>query len=625
MGLHIVEGDGSDGLSPQEAEDMHLLLDEHVDDPQVYRQQLKQVKRLKGSTYSDVAPRVARHAVHRDRVGSGVKGGPGSGAAGAFEEHQESMALVNWYRQSQKQLLLQRVLSQSLVSSVNLYPRFGKTVFFEQPFTNPFNHEERFVIELNDPELRIVTNYHEWLHLRKHVPASGSGAFARGKHRLGPEPTEPDMFDKDSYGNVQIALLANETVHLPFTFMTLVPHRATASSVDTPAARSESKMAESKDSGPRPTEKPHRIAKVSVVSGSRGHAVGIVHVQIFPQAFCVNRTLRYLEVENSMMKRRIQFVDSSHGASHSSAAFGHAPTEQRPSKFIHCVDHDGRSAQNNLVVEWAPQTHSASNLDIVLRYRCGTFPAYGSFYIMLYDDQYHSVLHEMWHVIIQYRQRLDVHGPIGASSLVDLVVRGDRFGRRARAFVSDSTNSVCLSPPGSFQLTAGAYNRVAVKFTPKEIGTKRLQLNLVDVDSRELISAWLLTTTASPPPVMRTYDVNIDLKEGRAMFLAGEGKFGDEAGALEELARVKTLNKKILFRNPWDAARRFLLSSSNESVMRVRTPVVDVAPHGECYLRLVFDASTLVDRPLTDTYLFLNDEVTGQNEECFQFRVHVLL
>lgn len=33
------------------------------------------------------------------------------------------MTLVNWYRQGQKQELLQRVLSHSLALSIRLYPR----------------------------------------------------------------------------------------------------------------------------------------------------------------------------------------------------------------------------------------------------------------------------------------------------------------------------------------------------------------------------------------------------------------------------------------------------------------------------------------------------------------------
>jgi hypothetical protein len=181
--------------------------------------------------------------------------------------------------------------------------------------------------------------------------------------------------------------------------------------------------------------------------------------------------------------------------------------------------------------------------------------------------------------------------------MIDLVVRGDSYARRARAFVSDPQDSVTLSPNAPFQLTPGAYNRVAVKFTPKEMGTRRLQLNLVDTDSRELISAWLLTTTASAPAVMRSYDV--------------------------EVRANKMVNKKILFKNPWDAARKFQLVSSNEKLMRARVTSVDVAPRSDAYLRLVFDGEVMkqMGSNVQDVYLFLNDEYSGTNEECFLFRL----
>ena len=63
-------------------------------------------------------------------------------------------------------MLLQRILSHSLATTIFLYPRFGRVLFFEYGLSNPFGHEERFVIEVNDPELKVVSSFDEWLHLR---------------------------------------------------------------------------------------------------------------------------------------------------------------------------------------------------------------------------------------------------------------------------------------------------------------------------------------------------------------------------------------------------------------------------------------------------------------------------
>jgi Ca2+-binding EF-hand superfamily protein len=41
-----------------------------------------------------------------------------------LQDHLESMTLVNWYRQGQKQTLLQRILSHSLSHTIRVYPRY---------------------------------------------------------------------------------------------------------------------------------------------------------------------------------------------------------------------------------------------------------------------------------------------------------------------------------------------------------------------------------------------------------------------------------------------------------------------------------------------------------------------
>lgn len=69
-------------------------------------------------------------------------------------------------------------------------------------------------------------------------------------------------------------------------------------------------------------------------------------------------------------------------------------------------------------------------------------------------------------------------------------------------------------------------------------------MNLVDEDSRELVSAWLVTVAATSPAVMRAYDVDVPV--GRP------------------------LHKKIVFKNPWDVPRSFRLASSDEAIMRPR-------------------------------------------------------
>jgi hypothetical protein len=71
-----------------------------------------------------------------------------------------------------------------------------------------------------------------------------------------------------------------------------------------------------------------------------------------------------------------------------------------------------------------------------------------------------------------------------------------------------------------------------------------MQVTVVDVDARELISAWLLTLNVAAPPTTRSYDVDVPLD--------------------------RPVNKKIIFRNPWDLHKRFTLVSNDETIMRPR-------------------------------------------------------
>lgn len=145
---------------------------------------------------------------------------------------------------------------------------------------------------------------------------------------------------------------------------------------------------------------------------------------------------------------------------------------------------------------------------------------------------------------------------------------------------------------------------------------RRVQVSLVDVDSRELVSAWVLVVSATGPDVLRTYDLQVPA--------------------------ARPTHKKITFTNHWDVPRRFALSSSDESIMRPRylsprmarrhlttltqllppmhrNPVVDVPARGHALLRLWFSGGASHDT--REVHLFLNDHQGGQAEECYLFRV----
>ena len=285
-----------------------------------------------------------------------------------------------------------------------------------------------------------MTAFDEWLYLRQHTrPCVGD---------LGSEPVEAEMFDRDGYGNVQVALLPHETLHLPFTFMTLTLFSPT---VKKKKGRGKNSMISSRgeggvggrgrgrggsqrlvsgrgegksdgEDGKQNNEQYHegdegqdddeddddeasRTAEVRVVSCTHGHVVAVIRVNIHPRPPVIHRTLRFFESENGLMRRRIQLKANSGSGS---SSYPGAPTSA--SKFVHCVEMENNStinnenpnskpqSQNRVVVEWGPSGgngSSSGSLDILLRYRCGAFPSTGSFFLLVYDDPYQSQLHQV--------------------------------------------------------------------------------------------------------------------------------------------------------------------------------------------------------------------------------------
>ena len=448
------------------------------------------------------------------------------------------------------------------------------------------------MIQVDDPELRLISDFAEWMMFRDHCqPCTGE---------LGPKPIEPELFDHDGKGSILVALLPHETLHIPLAFLSMKPHRPadTASAARGASKVISSRMAESKEDSKAeqhakqvtPDEEPHRQVEVSIISCTHGHVCAVLRVGVYHRSFVVNRVFRFFEPENSIMKRKLQLRQTLkpilHGGFTSPA-----------SKYVHCVEYNP-NGEAKVMIEWADE--GSGNLELLLRYRCGTFPDAGDFYLLIYNDPYQCSLYEMWHVVVQSRQSIFLHSSVGGSSSVDLVVRGDRFTRRAKAYSSQSLDKTEFSPDSIFQLIPGAYNKVALQHHPKQVGTRRAQVNLVDVDSRELISAWLLTVNTTSPPVMRRYDV--------------------------EVSQGADMHKKILFKNPWNVPRRFFLASSDDRVMKPRVETLEVAPNGNSYLRLWFSGKQgdAGQGGHQDVYLFLKND-DGQNEESFLFHVKYIV
>jgi len=304
----------------------------------------------------------------------------------------------------------------------------------------------------------------------------------------------------------------------------------------------------------------------------------------------VDRNFRFFQSEGEILKRTIQLLGEGAGSLglHDYEG-GEGGEGDGGHKYVHCVEMGG----NRVVVDWRGSSQPGSPQEVLIKYRCGKFPSMGEFYVIVYDDHFQGVVHECWHIVVQSRLRLDVHASVGQSTKSELVIQGDKFARRVNLYAS-SAAECDFDPNGPFQLVPGAFNRAAVRFKMRTAGQHKVHIHMVDLDTKELVCAWLVNVTSNLPVITKVYDVVLPCD--------------------------CSVSKKLSFSNQWDKSRRYKLLSSDEGVMRPRQESVDIEARAVGYLRLFFHPIEEVGTH--EVILFVNDE-DDQNEEAFLLKCHV--
>ena len=483
-------------------------------------------------------------------------------------DQSEDLALIKWHREGAKKNLVKKIIETGMKSDYHIFPRFGETLFFEHAFRNPFNQAERFVVLVQrgsnsaaHSQLELVDNVEQWDFLRRQVPPAVGAVSDRD--------VESDMFDNGP-GGPQVMVLAHETVHIPFTYLTMAPPERVG----------------------RPGDGEDTVT-INFVSASHGHVVSVLEVHIHPRPPIVHRTLRFMQAEDSIVKRCVRLLPGGGmvDATHVAGAMGpaHIPGA-KGRKYVHLVDHGGR-----VVVEWRESTDGAQ--EILIKYwKLGAFPSMGDFYILMFDDPWRCRLSEIWHVIVVSRLRKDVQAKLGQASPIEFTVPGDNHLRHVRAYASNELETRFL-PSSVFQLVPNAVNSFKASFTPLGApGTRKTHVHLVDVDTKQLVAAWILTCVAAPPQVTKDYDVDV--------------RVGEAA------------HKKISYENPWNRRRSYQLMSSDPNVMRPKVNELQIQPHGREFMRLYIAPLDRAGR--IEVFLMVNDE-RGQNEDCFRVNVNASL
>lgn len=471
----------------------------------------------------------------------------------ADEKHQ-LLRVLSYYRDGQKKSLVYSLLRDQVTTTITLAPRFAALLFLELPFENPYNHHERFRVEVVLPQgamdavlldVDVVRSDAEWAFYRLNLPLAYGASGGDNQ-----QPVEKEMIDDHN----EVVMDGHDRLQIPVRLRWLG-----ANSRGAPQRQSEE-------------DPPAAVVPVSVVvrSCTHGHTVALFKLQLRPQPLVCHRVLRFSHPSGSIWRWKLRCPRG---------------------KFVVCMD-------PSVAVDGAGDADQAV---VAFKCRVGEYPALEQFYVVLYDDKYYATVFEVWQVRIQAKLRLDIHAVLGQSVKNELVIRapaaavGSSKRRHVRCFTTfEHVHELQFRPAQVFQLVPNAFNRIEFTFCTTELQpSARVLVNLVDVDTQELVGAWLVHVAISLPLITKTYALHLPV--------------GQPA------------QKKISYANPWDQQQTITLRSSAPAQLKPRDPVLQVPGNGTAFLRLGFAA--VERKTCEDMYLFINDRQTDQNEECLLFQV----
>ncbi|KAG1712379.1 hypothetical protein DVH05_000127 [Phytophthora capsici] len=478
------------------------------------------------------------------------------------EEKSQLLRVLSYYRDGHKKSLVYSLLRQQVTTSLTLFPSFGDLLFFELPFTNPYNHNDRFRIELLLPssrdiavvlDLEIVRSSEEWAFYRENLPLAYGFITPNA-------PIENEMIDDHD----EVVVETRDQLNIPMRLRWL----------DT-----SNRFTKSRRTG-KESDKSKIPVSVVIKSCSHGHTVALFNVELRPEPFACHRVLRFSHPESSIWRWKLRYPRG---------------------KFVVCMD-------PSVAMELLRDGEDDANNSGLVGFKCriGEYPALETFFVVLYDDKFYARVFEVWQIRIQSKLRVDVHAVLGQSVRHELVIKGDgasssREGdakRHVMCFTPmQQRDLVHFRPAQVFSLVPQAFNRIEFAFCAVEGGATQMVVlvNLVDVETHELVGAWSIHVTLALPVITKTYELRLPL--GRAA------------------------QKKISYSNPWDQPQTIMLRSSAPKLLVPRECVLQLPSNGQAFLRLAFAARNHLATASEDIYLFINDKRTDQNEECLLFQV----
>ena len=402
-------------------------------------------------------------------------------AAGAGEKDRiMQLEAARLYRTVHRDSKIKEVLESSITTDHTIEPSFGQVSYFQYTLRNPYSEERILGIHFDDPELELVTDADEWRHLNK---VFGLGGVV-----------EDDMLSQDTqFFNVW--LQAHQEVKIPFKLRLRSASPVLPSSAPGGAMTVSTEVATAADEAPG-----RRKIAVSFMARRNGGGdvlVYVLNVLVRPRAMVVDQVFRFYHGEKDFLKKRV-LVDSLVSGGASAAGW------RQPLGLV--SDAGARkhvwASSTSVIVSSIANAHDSRVEEVHLKYRCENAGDSVSFYVVLYNDAYHTSVYEIWQCHISTLQRMDLQGFVGEIERQGccFTLRSKHGPKSVTAFASHPAELV-LDSTSTLQLGEQVVE-VPFQYQPCQAGRRDILVNFIDASggSAKPLYSWLISARTMSCP-----------------------------------------------------------------------------------------------------------------------------
>uniref|UniRef100_A0A8C2JXE9 Nephrocystin 4 n=1 Tax=Cyprinus carpio TaxID=7962 RepID=A0A8C2JXE9_CYPCA len=472
-------------------------------------------------------------------------------------QHSRDLRVIEAYRERCKAQEITNMLSQAITTKHTLYATLGTAEFFEFVLKNPFNVPQTVTIECDDPELSVIVKTEEWRYFKELTKTL--------------TPLEEEMFHlKESTLTPQVYLRPKESVHVPFKYQTFICGH-TFPLQDTKGL----KTSRSPQMAQKHLSNTINAKSIKVLfRGEDKKPLAICQVDVEPTPHVVDQTFRFYQPELTFLKKAIRLPAAWDDTADGSATL-----------HVRCSDPNVICHTTNLT-PGEPQ-------DVYLKVPGSPSPQIRKFFITIFTDPWLASPAQIWQVYVHYLQRMDLSCVCGTLSWHSLVLHGTQAIRRVKCYTSHPLE-LQVDPGEVFALPAQGVQDVCVGLRALRPGSRFFYLNVVDVDTRQLIASWLLCITCRQPVISKAFEISVPVDGGKGS------------------------NKKISFTNPYSSSRAFNLRTDRPDLLQFKEEQFQIGG-GELYtIGLRFAPSQ--NPGMEEILIFINDK-QDKNEDTYCVRV----